>query len=290
MLKRVLLSFFLFAGTFSATQAQFYENTGNFHEGEIGATIGMAHYFGDLNTNSGLQNPLPAFGIFVRKSFGHYISLRASGKYAQLGYSDSYHKEGTYQWFRNLSFTSDIYEFTVQGDFNFFRYIPSDVNYGFTPYVTLGVGLFSFNPKARDQDGVLWNLADLKTEGQSTAYNTQALIVPFGLGIKYSISKRVNLNVEYAHRFTTTDYLDDVSTVYVGDGFNPELTGLPVDNPDRISREYLQDPSRFLSADGKPVFKRGQQRGWSKQKDQYGILELGLTFNIGSYRCPKVMY
>lgn len=280
MIKRFSLALLIFIFASTASKAQYYENTGYFHEGEIGVSLGMGHYFGDLNTNTGLQNPLPAFGVFVRKSFGHYISLRASGKYGQLGYSDSYHEEGTYQWYRNLSFSTDIYEFTVQGDFNFFRYIPSDVMYGFTPYVTLGVGLVSFNPKARDQDGVLWNLVDLKTEGQSTPYSTQAVVVPFGIGIKYSINKKMNLNVEYAHRFTTTDYLDDVSTTYIGD----DLSGT---NPNQASQNYLQDPSRFVSSNGLPIFKKGQQRGWSKQKDQYGILEVGLTFNIGSYRCPK---
>jgi hypothetical protein len=282
MIKRLSLVFLIFVCISSKSTAQFYENSGYFHEGEVGVSLGMGHYFGDLNTNAGLQNPLPAFGVFVRKSFGHYISLRASGKYGQLGYSDIYHEEGTYQWYRNLNFSTDIYEFTVQGDFNFFRYIPNDVMYGFTPYVTLGVGLCSFNPKARDQDGVLWNLVDLKTEGQATPYSTQAIVVPFGVGIKYSISKKMNLNIEYAHRFTTTDYLDDVSTTYVGD----DLSGT---NPNQASQNYLQDPSRFLSLDGNPIFKKGQQRGWSKQKDQYGILEVGISFNIGSYRCPKAL-
>ena len=30
----------------------------------------------------------------------------------------------------------------------------------------------------------------------------------------------------------------------------------------------------------------GAQRGWSKQKDQYVIAEIGISFNIGTYRCP----
>ncbi len=45
-------------------------------EGEFGVSLGAAHYFGDLNTRARINRPKMAAGIFFRKNFGNYISLR----------------------------------------------------------------------------------------------------------------------------------------------------------------------------------------------------------------------
>ena len=61
-------------------------------KGEFGITVGVAHYFGDLNTRVGLNRPKPALGLFFRKQYGNYVGLRLSAHYAQVGYSDIYSK------------------------------------------------------------------------------------------------------------------------------------------------------------------------------------------------------
>ena len=65
--------------------------------------------------------------------------------------------------------------------------------------------------------------AHLGTEGQGDSaypdrkpYNTMGFCIPFGVGVKYAINDRMNIGLEITHRFTTTDYLDDVSKTYVG--------------------------------------------------------------------------
>jgi hypothetical protein len=75
----------------------------------------------------------------------------------------------------------------------------------------------------------------LGTEGQNSElyperkpYGTMAFCFPLGVGVKYNIAPRVNLTFEIMHRFTTTDYLDDVSTTYAGtDVFGPLPNGDP---------------------------------------------------------------
>jgi hypothetical protein len=82
------------------------------------------------------------------------------------------------------------------------------------------------------------------------------------------------MSIEITHRFTTTDYLDDVSTTYAGASyFTPNSTALA-----------LQDRSYET---GTLIGVEGKQRGWSKQKDQYTIAEIGITFNIFNYNCPS---
>jgi hypothetical protein len=101
------------------------------------------------------------------------------------------------------------------------------------------------------------------------------MCIPLGVGFKYNLSEKFNFSFEIAHRFTTTDYLDDVSTTYIGvNRFLPLSTAA-----------LLQDRSIEIDKDN-PLGIEGRQRGWSKQKDQYIIAEIGVTYNISTYRCP----
>jgi hypothetical protein len=248
--------------------AQTYEYV---QKGEFGITAGLAHYFGDINTRAGINRPKPAVGAFFRKAFGNYVGLRISAHFLQLGYSDTYSKN---------DFNSNVWEIALQGDFNFFKFVPGDPYHSFTPYITLGVGAFTFDPYAY-LNGKKEFLRPLGTEGQLIGYNgrkpynTLAISIPLGVGIKYNINDRMNFSIEVAHRFTTTDYLDDVSTTYIGAGrFAPlSSAGLLQD------RSYEIDPDNIIGVEGR-------QRGWSKQRDQYIIAEIGLTYNISRYKCP----
>ncbi len=249
-------------------------------EGEFGITAGAAHYFGDLNNRGAINRPKVALGAFFRKQFGNYTALRITGHFAQLGYSDVYsHNE--FQKRRNLSFNTNIFEIAARGDFNFFKFIPSDPTHAFTPYATVGIGVFSYDPYAF-YNGQKYYLRPLNTEGETfykgrKAYGTMALCFPIGFGVKYAITDKFNISFEIAHRFTTTDYIDDVSTTYIG------IDKFPSPVPGKSVAAILQDRS-FET--GTPIGIEGRQRGFSKQKDQYMIAEVGLSFNISSYRCP----
>jgi len=252
-------------------------------QGEFGLTVGAAHYFGDLNTRAGLNRPKPAIGLFFRKQFGNYVGLRIAGHYAQLGYSDIYSKN-EYQQSRNLSFNTNIWEIAAMGDFNFFKFLPNNPDYVFTPYITLGVGVFTYDPYAYLNDKKEF-LRPLGTEGQTIGYlgrkqySTMALCIPFGAGVKYNLTEKLNISFEISHRYTFTDYLDDVSTTYVGANNFP-LTGNGPMAKLLQDRSYEIDPNNIIGIEGR-------QRGLSKQKDQYMIVELGLSFNISTYKCPS---
>lgn len=253
-------------------------------EGEFGFGIGASHYFGDLNTRARLNRAKIAGTIFFRKNMGNYIAVRIGATFAQLGYSDQYNTHNTYMYSRNLSFNSKVWELTLQGDFNFFRFMPGDPQYSFTPYITLGAGVFSFDPYAYLR-GEKIPLRPLGTEGQGSSlyperkqYSSMAICIPFGAGIKYSFNEKVNIAFEVLHRFTNTDYLDDVSKTYV----DPSVFPL---NPDGSvsNAQLLHDRSYEI---GEPIGLPNRQRGNSKQKDQFVTAMIHLTFNLQSYKCP----
>lgn len=254
-------------------------------EGEFGIGIGAAHYFGDLNPRLRLNRPKIATSIFYRKNYGNYIALRVSGTFAQLGYSDMYNKYNYFMYHRNLSFNTNIWELAVQGDFNFFRFMPGEKEYNFTPYITFGVGAFSYDPYAY-LNGQKIYLRPLGTEGQGSPlypdrkpYGSMAICIPIGVGLKYSFNQRMNIGFEILYRFTTTDYIDDVSKTYVNPAaFPPNPDGSP------SNAFLLSDRSYEL---GTPIGIPGRQRGNSKQKDSYVTGLIYLAFNLQSYKCPS---
>lgn len=253
-------------------------------EGEFGFGVGAGHYFGDLNTKARLNRAKVAASVFFRKNFGNYIALRLGASFAQLGYSDQYNTHNQYMYSRNLSFNSKVWEVTLQGDFNFFHFMPGEPQYNFTPYITFGAGIFSYDPYAYLRGEKIF-LRQLGTEGQGSSlypdrkqYSSMGICIPFGGGVKYSFNERVNIGFEILHRFTNTDYLDDVSKTYV----DPAAFTL---NPDgsTSNAQLLSDRSYEL---GEPIGIPGRARGMSKQKDQFVTAMFHVTFNLQSYKCP----
>ena len=278
-----LTAVFLVAIIFFTTNIQAQEPV--VQEGEFGIGLGAAHYFGDLNTRARLNRPKIAAGIFFRKNFGNYIAARIVANYAQLGYSDIYNTQNEYMHRRNLSFNTNVWELSLRGDFNFFRFLPGDPEFNFTPYVTLGIGVFSYDPYAYLQ-GQKYFLRPLGTEGQGSSlypdrkpYSSMAICFPLGVGIKYAFNERFNIGLEITHRFTTTDYLDDVSKTYVDPAVFPPL---PDGSPSPAA--LLSDRSYEL---GTPIGIKGRQRGIETNKDQFITAMIYFSFNLQSYKCPS---
>jgi hypothetical protein len=279
MLRRLILVILL-GGSVQITHAQLLESF--VHTGEIGFGFGLSHYFGDLNPDARLKRPKPAAGIFFRKQINNYIGIRISGEYAFVGYSDIY-SENPVQRRRNLSFNANVWELGVSGDFSFFRFQPGFEGYDFTPYIGLGIGVFSYDPFAY-LNGEKYLLRPLGTEGQGTAlypdrklYSPIALAIPFTLGVKYALNPRMNVFAELVYRFTNTDYLDDVSSSYAPDAFPPLPDGSP--SPGFL----LQDRSYET---GSSIGIKGRQRGNSLKADAFATFKVGVSFNLQTYRCP----
>lgn len=133
--------------------------------------LGSAHYFGDLNTRTRLNRPKPAGTLYFKKNLGNYIAARVGVSYAELGYSDVYNTQNAVQLQRNLSFNTSVWEVALQGDFNFFRFVPQEPGYNFTPYITLGVGIFNYDPYTfLSNQRIYFRELPIGTEGRIARY------------------------------------------------------------------------------------------------------------------------
>jgi Domain of unknown function (DUF6089) len=257
-----------------------------FNGTEYGFSVGASQYFGDLNDTRSFKYIRPAGGAFMRFHLNPYISIKATTAYTKVGFDDKLNTN-PYQKLRNLNFESDIVEATCQAEFNFFRMATGEKKSQFTPYLTLGVGAFYYNPYTT-LNGKKYFLNNLGTEGQNAGYKDRkywyaSACFPIGAGFKCWIAPGVNFSIEVADRLTLTDYLDDVSTSYVGsDKFTTPNTGT------FNAAIIAQDPSVLIDPDH-PLGRAGKQRGNTSSYDQYMMFLMSFSFQLKSYKCPDYL-
>jgi len=278
---KIVIPILFFSGMMVSGKAQVTESFE--HSGEIGISTGAATYFGSLNNTANIRHPEFATGAFYSKQFNNYIGIKIAGNYAFLAYSDQY-SDNPVQRRRNLSFNTNLWELSASGVFNFFKFNPVFEEYSFTPYISLGLGAFSFDPYAY-LNGQKYYLRPLGTEGQGSPlypglkpYSNVAICVPVGIGLKKAINQTFNIFAELNYRFTTTKYLDDVSGTYAPDAFPSNSNGSP-------SIGYLLQDRSWETGNG-DIGVKGKQRG-NGQRDAYITLEVGVSFNFQTYRCPS---
>jgi hypothetical protein len=228
---------------------------------EIGVTLGAANYVGDLAPSIVLSETKPAFGFFGRYTLSSSFALTGSMLFSQLSGSD---KNFDFNKPRNLSFRSNISEFAGVVEFNFLKYGKGVLDKKFTSYIFLGIGVVNFNPQGYYNNQ--WNdLRPLQTEGKD--YKTSSAVIPFGLGIKWRLSKHFAFESSVGFRKTYTDRLDDVSETYA----DPSTKG--------AIATYLTDPSVDLN-NGTPQFSANHRRGNADFNDWYVIANVSLTYRI----------
>ena len=181
---------------------------------ELGPMLGASNYFGDLNTSFDFTEIGPAIGGIARYNFNNRINGKMGLNYTFL-YGNDENSPNTFERRRNLSFRTDVIDFTSQVEFNFFPYIHGSKEYSFTPYLLGGLNILYFRPTA-SLDGETYNLRPLGTEGQPVGedYGIISGGLVFGGGFKWDVSENWSMNIEWSARSLFTDYLDDVSGTY----------------------------------------------------------------------------
>lgn len=187
--------------------------------------IGVANYFGDIGGSekadaSGFADidiaaTRPSLSVGYRYKLYERIALKASLTYANIHGTDvKSANEG-----RNYSFTSNMIEFNGHVEYHIteektvvsyksmsLRGKLKKFNAGINLYVFLGVGGAYFKPKALD---------DFSDSERFIENKNMGLVVPFGVGLKYPLTSKSYVGLEFGRRFITSDYVD---------GFSPEAS------------------------------------------------------------------
>lgn len=245
-------------------------NAQNFH---LTMFAGASNYSGELQPNFfTLKQATPAFGLGGLYELNERVYLRGNLTYGKLKANDSkYARNAT----RNLSFSSPITELNLGVEYD----ILNSYERLFTPYVFSGISIFHMNPSTVDSTGGVVYLQSLGTEGQGfvpgkSKYKLNQVALPFGAGVKYSVSENMKIRFELGFRKTFTDYLDDVSSIYA------DQSSLLTNNGSlAVSISYRGDE---VSGVSKTYPGPNRQRGNPDTKDWYYFVGFGVSFRLSS--------
>ena len=195
---------------------------------ELGLGGGGSFYMGDANSRL-YSNTNGVISVLARYNVNPRFALKAD--FAAAGISGR--TENAYGVLPGdeLQFSRTLYDFGVQAEWGFFGYGTEGWNgcHRLAPYGVCGIGM-TFAPESVSNDF--------------------AAVFPVGLGIRYKLSDRVNVGLEWTMRFSTSDRLDVTQT-----------QGTSLENPFMIK--------------GKGI----------KNKDSYSFTMLYVTFDVFKRPC-----
>ena len=292
----------------------------------LGFSVNALNYYGEIaprpnKVSTDISFTRPGFGIDFVHRFGPRYSMKAQFMYGILKGSDASSASPTdenaqYRYKRNLSFRNQIKELSVVGVVDLFKNEATYISrVKWTPYVYLGVALFSNNPEAKApatdltgaplaEAGKWVKLRPLGTEGQNSSldptganygikpYKAIQVAIPFGAGVRFRINEVMDLWGDIGFRYTFTDYIDDVSQDYVSlDKLKTplaqamsyrtnEVAGYPknpVTTPSGIVVEAGYGHENFTST-AFPTNMRGRKN----ERDIYMVTSIRLTYILGA--------
>lgn len=187
--KMKIMSIFLILLFFiiTSTQNSFGQLT------EIGFQIGAFNYTGDLSPGYQFKNHRPAASVFLRNNISDAVGLKYGISAGMLHGSNEYYDASEDQM-ASISFNTTILEAFGVLEFYFLDYKSKHSKVHWTPYLTIGLGVFTYFGEA------------------ATSSNSSRIqpAIPFGIGFKYQVSKKIDIGIEASARATFFDYLDGV--------------------------------------------------------------------------------
>ncbi len=259
-------------------------------------SVGMSHFMGDLGGGSkdaahffGIRDldfgaTRPAISVSYRYRIIETVAARAGFGWAILAADDAL-SGSSGRKNRNLHFKTNLFQFHLLGEYYFLkeklnpRYSFSSLHSirNFSAYVFTGVSVNMFNPKA-ELDGTWHELQPLGTEGQGIAgnpspYSKIAIGWPLGLGVKYSLTRKLAIGLEISNTYTTSDYIDDASDKYFDNNLIAQNNGpIAAQLADRHLYNYDGTTTRYESGT--------EHRGNPKYNDAFILTQITVTYKL----------
>ena len=237
---------------------------------EVGASVGLSYYMGDINPNKPFCDSKLGFGAVVRYYDNTRWAFRLAYSNLQLDCSDA---KAKYREERGLSFHTNLHDIALVAEFNFFDYFTGSKRNYISPYIFGGISYISFNPQADDGTNLCDIMTDVDFETTATdgknKYSTTSLSIPFGVGVKLSLSEHIGMTFEWRMDYAFTDWLDDCHAYY------------PLyENKDLPYVQY-SDPTGYTDPDNLGYnAKKYVQRGNKDTRDWYGYLNIALSYKF----------
>ncbi len=157
------------------------------YKADFGMALGGDYYIGDLNPSKQFYKVRPSLGAFVRFNINKRFAFRISGYYMTLTANQADEPNLVIPYGHATSFYTNLLDVTGQIEINFLPYVTGEESKTGTPYIAGGIGY-----------------------ALGLSNGISLLTIPFGLGYKYNVTKRLSAGLEWSYRKTFNDKIDDV--------------------------------------------------------------------------------
>lgn len=157
---------------------------------EVGPVAGAAFYSGDANSYQLFTQPELMQGLSIRRNFNLRTALNFDLLKASVS-SDTKNSSNVLPNALTKRFKTTFYDFNAHLEYSFFSYSDSfkyKETRRFTPYIFAGIG------------------ATVVTAPS----NMTRLNIPVGIGVKYKVSRRVNIGSELSMNLLLSDRLERI--------------------------------------------------------------------------------
>jgi hypothetical protein len=272
---------------------------------ELAASLGATNFLGDLGGANQIGThgfkdldglvTRPVVGASVRFMTSFYTSTKINFFYGRVKGDDKLTLE-PFRHNRNLNFRSPVIELSAQFELNYafeqsgarykIKRVKGRKNIEKRVYGFVGLGGFYYSPQGKYTNGKWYRLRPFHTEGEGFVpgvpnYSNFSLCFPMGIGGKYALDRNWSIGMEIGLRYTLTDYIDDVSTLYATTAVDSTLK-----NP--IATYFANPTAGEL---GSYVTADGQTRGDPTHKDAYMFVTFNVSYKVfrRGYR-PKAKF
>lgn len=281
-MKKILLGLIIIFGALSS-YAQYRV--------DFGGRIGAANYLGDIGGKEQtrrnfiwdmkMQKTRWAVGGFYRYRFNKNFALNGSLTYLRIEGNDALTTNRARKG-RNLSFVNDMLDVSTRGEYYFYSH--DDVTgrgkyfLSMRTYAFAGLGGTIHAPKTK-YNGDTYKLRKLSTEG--VKYGLATVNIPLGLGVYFTYKKEHRYGFEMSWHTAFTDYLDDISTVYVDpSNLSPDAANLYNRNGELSASDaanaaswyyygYHEDNKEIVASNGGNLNLNENKRGDATNNDNY---------------------
>lgn len=158
---------------------------------ELGGHAGGTFYIGEANPTTLFSKVKPMYGAIVRYNTNYRYALKANVFKGSVSGDISADDPNIPGLDNDLSFETDYYDFGLNLEYNFFPYTRQDEPKAsaLSPYIFAGAG-FTYIPSG----DLIFNF-------------------PFGLGVKYMVSERVNIGAEFGMRKLFADNIENNNAI-----------------------------------------------------------------------------
>jgi len=162
---------------------------------DVGVFVGAGTYFGDMTKIDFQKSINPAYGGFVRFNFNPRYALRFNVINGTIGAQGEYDYQPQNPNPNDLSwnFKKNVLDISLNFEWNYLKYIVGDKETHWSTFIFGGVGMQTFKYSIAGIDG-----------------SEIAPTIPFGLGVKYNLSKRWGIGIEGGLRKSFSDKLDNL--------------------------------------------------------------------------------